>query len=205
MAEVDVGNEILCPTGEELVRGCEVPGDAAGVTIAIGRSAGDSQPGRMTTRAMEDEVVKGVGGPATGARKLVQGDVGPEPGHVIRSERVADGKLESGGGGVPWVAWHAPSHVGVLVSGNSHRPEGVVGAIGGVDEGVLIGPGGSARGGAVFRLPVLSPKGKGVLPSDGLRMRCRLNLVKGSAGGEAASCERLEPCRVVRDPEPLRW
>ena len=37
----------------------------------------------MTVWAVKDEVVKGVGGPATRARELVQGDVGPEAGHVV--------------------------------------------------------------------------------------------------------------------------
>ena len=49
---------------------------------------------------MEDKVVEGVGGPAARTRKLVQRDVGPETGRVVRSERMADGKLEGGGGGV---------------------------------------------------------------------------------------------------------
>ena len=37
----------------------------------------------MTVWAVKDEVVEGVGGPATRARKLVQGDVRPEVGRVV--------------------------------------------------------------------------------------------------------------------------
>ena len=55
----------------------------------------------MTMWAVKDEVVEGVGGPATRARELVQEDVGPEAGRVVRGECMADGKAEGGEGGVP--------------------------------------------------------------------------------------------------------
>ena len=35
MAEVDVFDEVLCLAGEELVGGCEVPGDTADVGIPV--------------------------------------------------------------------------------------------------------------------------------------------------------------------------
>ena len=101
MAEVDVFDEVLCSAGEELVRGCEVPGDVADTGIPVGRGTEYCQPGCLTEWAVKDEVVEGVGGPTAGARELVQGDVGSEPGHVVRRERMANGKLEGGGGGVP--------------------------------------------------------------------------------------------------------
>ena len=97
---------------------------------------GNGSPGRLTKGAVEDEVVEGVGGPAARARELVQGDVGPEPGLVVRRERVAYGEPESGGGGVSRVARHASARIGVLVGGDSRRPKGVVGAVGRVEEGV---------------------------------------------------------------------
>ena len=118
---------------------------------------------------------------------------------------MADGEPQSGGGGVSRVARHTPARVGVLVGGDSRRPEGVIGAVRGVEKGVLVSPRRGAGGGAAFRLPVLGPQGEGPFPSDSLRMRRRLNPVKGGAWGEAASREGLEPCRVVRDPEPLWW
>ena len=154
---------------------------------------------------MQDQVVERVGGPAARTRELVQGDVGSEPGHVVRREHVAHSEPQGGGGGVPRKARHTSACVGVFVGSDSCRPKGVVGAVGGVEEGVFIGPGRRARCGAAFRLPVLGPQGKGPFPSDGLGMSRRLNPVKGRAGGEAASRECLEPCRVVRDPEPCRW
>ena len=154
---------------------------------------------------MEDEVVKGVGGPTAGARELVQGDVGPEPGRVVRCEGVADGKSEGGGGGVPCVAWHVPSRVGVIVGGDGCRPKGVVGAVGGVEKGVFVGPRGCTEGGVLLCLPVASPVGEGALPSNGLGVCRGLNPVKGCAGGEVACHKRLEPCHIVRDLELLGW
>ena len=50
---------------------------------------------------MEVEVVEEVGGPATGAPELVQEDIGPEAGRVVRRERMSNGKAEGGEGGVP--------------------------------------------------------------------------------------------------------
>ena len=55
----------------------------------------------MTTWAVKDEVVKGVGGPAARAREPVQENVRLEAGCVVRGECMADGKVEGGGGGVP--------------------------------------------------------------------------------------------------------
>ena len=86
---------------------------------------------------MEDEVVEGVGGPAARARELVQGDVGPETGRVVRREGVADRKPECGGGGVPWETGHASARVWVLVGGDGGGPKGVIGAVGGVEKGDL--------------------------------------------------------------------
>ena len=110
--------------GEEFVRGGEVPGDTADVGVMVCGGAGYGGPGRLTEGAVEDEVVEGMGGPATRACKLVQGDVGPEPGHIVRHEGVADCELEGGGGGVPRVAGHAATRVGVLVCGHGGFPEG---------------------------------------------------------------------------------
>ena len=132
-----------------------------------------------------------MGGPAARARELIQGNVGPEPSRIVRRERVAHSKPQGGGGGVPRKTWHTSARVGVLVSGDGRRPKGVVGAVGGVEEGVFIGPGQRARRGAAFRFPVLGPQGKGAFPSDGLGMSRGLNPVKGRAGGEAASRECL--------------
>ena len=70
---MEVGDEVLCPAGEELVGGSEAPGDAADVGVPVGRGAGDGVPGCSTKGAVEDEVVEGVSGPAAGARELVQG------------------------------------------------------------------------------------------------------------------------------------
>ena len=58
VAEVDVVHEVLRPSGEELVRGREVPGDTADVSIAIGRGTSDGEPGCVAAGAMEDEVVE---------------------------------------------------------------------------------------------------------------------------------------------------
>ena len=138
MAEVDVSNKVLCPSGEELVRGCEVPWDAANIGVSVSGGAGDGGPGRLTEGTVEDEVVEGVIGPATGARELVKGDVWPETGCIVRREGVANGEPEGSGGGVPGVTGHAATGVGVLVRGHGGRPEGVVGAVGGMSEGVLV-------------------------------------------------------------------
>ena len=43
----------------------------------------------------------------------------------------------------------------------------MVGAIGGVDEGVLIGPGGGARSSMVGSFPILGPQGEGVFTGHG--------------------------------------
>ena len=205
MAEVNVGHEILCPSGKELVWGCEVPRDATDVSIPIRGGVGDGTPGRVTTRAVEDEVVEGMSGPAAGTRELVQGDVRPETGRVVQCEGMPHGKAEGGGGGVPWVLRHTTARVGVFVGSDSCRPKGVVGAVGWMKEGVFVSPGGGARGGTPLPLPVLSPEGEGALTSDSLGVRHRLYPVKGSAGGKAACREGFEPRRIVRDPEPLGW
>ena len=65
MAEVDIGDKDLCPAGEELVGGCEAPGDATNISVPVCGCVGDRRPGRLTEWAVEDEVVEGVGGPAT--------------------------------------------------------------------------------------------------------------------------------------------
>ena len=140
MAEVDVRHEVFCLAGEELMGGGEAPRDATDVGISIRGGAGDGGPGRASEGAVEDEVVEGVSGPAARTRELVQGDVGPEPGRIVRREHVADGEPEGGGGGVPCVAGHSASGVGVLIRGDGGDPEGVVGAVRGMEEGVLVGP-----------------------------------------------------------------
>ena len=155
MTKVDVLYEVLCPAGEELVRGCEAPGDAADVGVPVRRGMGDGIPGHATKGTVEDEVVEGVGGPAAGACELVQGDVGLEAGRVVRHERVADGKPEGGGSGVLRVVRHMAARVGVFVGGDGGYPEGVVGAVRGMEEGILIGPGRGTRGSALLCLPVL--------------------------------------------------
>ena len=100
-AKVDVVNEVLRSAGEELVGGCEAPGDAADVGVPVRGGAGDSGPGKAAAGAVEDQMVEGVGGPAARTRELVQGDVGPEAGRVVRREGVANREPECGGGGVP--------------------------------------------------------------------------------------------------------
>ena len=205
MAKVDVCHEVLRPAGEEFMGGSEAPWDAANVSIPICRGAGDGRPGRATEGAVKDKVVEGVGGPATRTRELVHGDVGLEPDRVVRREGVADGEPEGGRSSVPRVLRDAPARVGVFVGGDSRRSKGVVGAIGGVEKGVPVGPRWGARGGATLRFPVLGPQGKGPFLSDGLGVCRRLNPIKGRAGGKAASREGLKPRRGVRDPEPLRW
>ena len=72
---------------------------------------------------------------------------------------------------MPCVAWHTSARVGVLVGGDSRRPEGVVGAVGGMEKGVLVSPRQWAEGGAAFRLPVFGPEGEGSFPSDSLGVR----------------------------------
>ena len=106
---------------------------------------------------------------------------------------------------MPCAMGYAPSRVRVLVGSDGCRPKGMVGAIGGVDKGVLVSPRGCARGGATFCLPVLSPEGEGTFPGHSLRVCRGLYPVKGCAGGEAASRKHLELRRIVRDPEPLGW
>ena len=204
-AEVDVLDEVLRPAGEELVRRGEAPRDASDVGIPVGGGAGNGRPGRSTKGAMEDEVVEGVGGPAARACELIEGDVGPEPGRVVGREGVSDRKAEGGGGGVPRVPRDAAARVGVFVGSDGRRPKGVVGAVGGVEKGILVGPGGGTWGSAAPCLPVLGPEGKGALTSDSLGMCRRLNPVKGGAWGKATRRKGFEPCRIVHDPEPLRW
>ena len=179
-AKVDVRHEVLCLAGEELVGGSEVPRDATDVCIPIHGDAGDGRSGRVSEGAVEDEVVERVGGPAARTRKLVYGDVGPEPGRVIRGEGVPHRKTEGGGGGVPWVSRNTAARVGVCVGSDGGLPKGVVGAVGGVEKGVLVGPRGGAGGSAAPRFPVRGPKGKGAFTSDGLGVCRRLDPVKGS-------------------------
>ena len=105
---------------------------------------------------------------------------------------------------MPCVTWHPSARVRVLVGGDGSGPQRVIRAIGGVEKGVLVGPGGGARGSASFCLPVLSPEGESAFPSNGLRVGRGLDPIKGSTGGEVASHERFEACCVVRDPEPCR-
>ena len=83
-------------------------------------------------------MVEGMSGPAARARELVQGDVGPEPGRVVQREGVANGEPEGGGSDVPCVTRYMAPSVGVLVRGDGGDPEGVVGAVRGVEESVLV-------------------------------------------------------------------
>ena len=128
MAEVDVSDEVLCSAGEELVWGCEAPRDAMDIGVLVGGGTGDSRMGRAFKGAVENEVIKRVGGPAAGACELVQGDVGLESGRVVQREGMAHHKAEDSEGGVPQVAWHMVPRVGVLVGGNGCCPKRVVGA-----------------------------------------------------------------------------
>ena len=151
----------------------------------------------VATGALVQEVVKGVGRPATPASELVLGDVRPEPPGIIRGEGVAHCKTEGRGGGVPGVDGQGVAGLGVCVRAHGLLPEGVIVAVRGFGDCVLMHKGGVGAG-TGRGSPFGGPPREGTLPSNRLAVRRRLNPVEGGAGGDVAGREGFEPGRGVR-------
>ena len=148
----------------------------------------------VAARALVEEVVKGMSGPAAAAGKLVLGDVRLEPAGVIRGESVAHRKAEGSGGGVTGVHGQGVACLRVRVRAYSLLPKGVVVAVWGFGDRVSVherGVGTGASGDGPFG----GPPGESALSGNGLAIGRRLNPVEGGAGGDAARGEGLEAGR----------
>ena len=151
----------------------------------------------VAARALVEEVMERVGGPAASAGELVRGDVRPEPTGVIRGEGVAHRKAEGSGGSVPGVHGQGVACLRVRVRAYSLLPEGMIVAVGGFGDGVLVHKGGVGAGTGRDG-PFGGPAGEGALLGDGLAVSCRLYPGEGGARGDAAGSEGFVLGRRVR-------
>ena len=96
MRGLQVFQESLGPCMEEVIQWLVKP--LAAMPVPVGLAAE-----RVASGALVEEVIEGVGGPATSTSQLVLGDVWAEPAGVVGSEGMANSQTKGGGGGVPRV------------------------------------------------------------------------------------------------------
>ena len=145
---------------EEVVRRLIKPPAAVPVPIGL-------EVEGVTTGARVKEVVEGVVRPAASTRELVHRDVRPKPPGIVRGERVPYRKTEGSGGGVPGIHGQGLTRVWVRVRAYSLFPEGVVVAVGGFGDRVLMHKGG-VRAGTGSDGPLGGPAGEGAFPGNSL-------------------------------------
>ena len=178
VCSLQIFQEGLGPLVEEVVRWLIKP--PAAVPVPVGLEAEG-----VTTGALVEEVMEGVGGPAALAGKLVLGNVWTKTMGVVGRERVAHGQAK-GGGGVPGVDRQGFASFRVRVHPYSLLPKRMVVAGGGFGDRVFVDKGGVGTG-AGGDGPLCGPPGDRALTGKGLAVRSRLDPIEGGTGGDAAS------------------
>ena len=151
------------PFVEEVVRWLIKP--PAPMPVPVGLAAEGVAPG-----ALVEEVMERVGGPAAPAGELVLGDVRPEPPGVVRGESVAHCKAEGRGGGMAGVHGQGLARLRVRIRAYGLLPEGVIVAVGGFGDRVLVHKGGVGAG-TGRNGPFGGPPGERAFAGNGLAVR----------------------------------